>query len=111
MGAYPEIVRDGYDGFLVDGNHMAEETWQKVAQMALTLVSAPDFSSTIRHNAQAAVRNWETVARTWVGHWEWALHTSERRMWADLCPSCGGPQLPLADGYHCASCGLYLRKG
>ena len=111
VGAYPEIVRDGYDGFLVEGNHMAEETWQKVAQMALTLVSAPDFSSTIRHNAQAAVRDWETVARTWVGHWEWAMHVSERRMWADPCPDCGGLQLPLADGYHCASCGLYLRKG
>ena len=111
MGAYPEILRDGYDGFLIEGNHMAAETWERVAQMTLSLVSAPDFSEFIRHNAQAAVRDWETVARTWSGHWEWALGQSERTMWAHPCPTCGGAQLPLADGYHCASCGLYLRKG
>jgi glycosyltransferase involved in cell wall biosynthesis len=111
VGAYPEIVRDGYDGFLIEGNHMAEAAWQKVARMALALASASDFSRFIRRNAQAAVRNWETVAQTWVGHWEWAMHGSERQVWADPCPDCGGPQLPLADGYHCASCGLYSRRG
>lgn len=111
VGAYSEIVRDGHDGFLVEGNHMAEETWQKVAKMALALVNAPDFSTFIRRNAQAAVRDWETVARAWVGHWEWAMDRSGRQAWADHCPDCGGLLLPLADGFHCVSCGLYVRKG
>ena len=111
VGAYPEILRDGYDGFLVEGNHMAEETWQKVAQKIQALADAPDFSGFVRHNAQASVRDWEMVAKTWLGHWEWAMGSSTRTTWADHCPNCGGVRLPLADGYHCASCGLYSRNG
>ncbi len=111
VGAYSEIVRDGHDGFLIAGNHMAGETWQKVAKMSLALANAPDFSKFIRRNAQAAVRDWETVARAWVGHWDWAMDRSSRPVWADHCPDCGGALLPLADGFHCASCGLYVRKG
>ncbi|MBI3161140.1 MAG: glycosyltransferase family 4 protein [Chloroflexi bacterium] len=107
VGAYPEILRNGYDGFLVHGNHMAEETWQTVARQIQSLTDSPDFSRYIRNNAQAAVRDWETVAQTWLGHWEWAMGGSTRTTWTHPCPTCGGAFVPLADGYHCASCGLY----
>lgn len=115
VGAYPEIIRHGYDGFFIDGVHTARETQERAADLIWGLVRQPELADYVRKNAQAMPWDMETLARAWEGHWDWALSRTEapadprRYAWAAGCPECGGAPLPLADGYHCTECGLYHR--
>lgn len=114
VGAYPEIIRHGYDGFLIPGSHADLATQRRAADLILALIEQPDYADYIRRNAMAAPLDWDEVARAWEGHWNWALG---RRAAGDgaasglgACRFCGGDQLPLADGLHCTRCGRYARS-
>jgi glycosyltransferase involved in cell wall biosynthesis len=69
IGAYPELIRHGYDGFLVEGRHDAPETLSRAARLILDLTAEPGLTATIRRNAEAAPLPWSVVAQTWMGHW------------------------------------------
>jgi glycosyltransferase involved in cell wall biosynthesis len=115
VGAYPEIVRNGYDGFLVPGNPNDMETHEFAAGLIEQLMKFPDYRQYIRRNAISAPLTWEIVAKTWEGHWGWYLDTPLKGPQSNLhflpiCPECGGEWLPLADGIHCTDCGRYQKQ-
>ena len=115
VGGYPELVRHGYNGFLVPGDHTAAETQQRAARIIADVASRPDFAASIRRNGKPWPLDWNTLARSWSGHWEWALSgatkPSEAGWSVDFpaCRDCGGEFLALADGYHCVACGYHTR--
>jgi glycosyltransferase involved in cell wall biosynthesis len=110
IGAYPELIRDGYDGFLIDGPHEAAETLARAARLILGLARAPELAAVVRRNAGASPLRWSTVARAWMGEWDRVLGGKSER-WEALgdCPECGGGAYALADGYHCPGCGRFSR--
>jgi len=112
VGGYPEIVRHGHNGFLVPGDHRDEATWRRAADLVSHLVDHPAHARYLRHNARSVPWDWETMAWTWSGHWDWffgrADHATPGAIALDVsCAECGGDYLPLADGYHCVKCGRY----
>jgi glycosyltransferase involved in cell wall biosynthesis len=109
IGAYPELIRQGYDGFLVAGPHDAPETLRRAARLILELAAAPDLATTIRRNAEATPLPWPVVARAWMGQWRRALAGNREGELLWSCPECGGGLYPLADGYHCGACGWFAR--
>jgi glycosyltransferase involved in cell wall biosynthesis len=117
VGGYPELVRHGYNGFLVPGDHTTAETQGRAARIIADVASRPDFAAGIRRNATPWPLDWDTLARAWIGHWEWALGGAPKPSeagWSvgfDPCRDCGGEFLALADGYHCVSCGYHTRDG
>lgn len=112
IGAYPELIRQGYDGFLVTGPHDAPETLRRAARLILDLTAAPGLAATLRRNAETSPLPWSVVARAWMGQWRRALTENGGRVWGPpwTCPECGGALYPLADGYHCGICGWFTRE-
>ena len=112
VGAFQEIVHHGYDGFLVPGDHLASETLERAATLILRLARNKPFAEYIRRNAISEPMSWDVLAQVWQGHWQWVLSGRE---WLEdsggigSCLACSGPQLALADGYHCTGCGRYNR--
>ncbi len=113
VGAYPELVRHGFNGLLVDGDPNDPGTHQRAAEWIRCLLRRPGFAAYLRRNARAAPLNWDQVAEAWEEHWAYCLDGArvESRPPGQGCPECGGPWLPLADGYHCTGCGMYSRDG
>ncbi|HKV06870.1 MAG TPA: glycosyltransferase [Thermoanaerobaculia bacterium] len=108
IGAYPELIRHGYDGFLVPGDHASPETLARVAALLIDLVKAPDFCAYLRRNASRSPLPWSVVARAWVGHWQ-RFFSSGEAPGGEACPECGAERFALADGWHCPGCGRYSR--
>jgi glycosyltransferase involved in cell wall biosynthesis len=106
-GAYTETVRHGFNGFLIEGSHVASETHEKAARLIRDLTARPDAATRVRRNAAAFPLDWDNVAATWMGHWEWLLSGKQKAMEWPRCLLCKGWPLPLADGFHCAECGHY----
>ncbi|MGE5464363.1 MAG: glycosyltransferase family 4 protein, partial [Syntrophothermus sp.] len=113
VGAYPEIVQNGRDGFLIPGNCLSPETQQMAADLILELDRRPEWIKYIRSNAVKTPLNWDILAQAWAGHWEWMLKDQTRLpplSHLSVCKQCGEYSwLPLADGYHCTHCGFYER--
>jgi hypothetical protein len=81
-----------------------------VVDLVLKLSKNPSATKFVRRNAQKIIWDTETMARTWVGHWEWARGKSDvlnAVVIMESCQACEGDLLMLADGYHCLSCGHY----
>jgi glycosyltransferase involved in cell wall biosynthesis len=115
VGAYPEIITHGQDGFLVPGDPFGEPTRRAAAGLILALVRSPEYAGFLRRNAIQTPLTWDQVARTWEGHWEWALTGTDQEPPPPgpviaRCDECQGACLPLADGLHCTRCGNYQRK-
>ncbi len=115
VGAYPEIITHGRDGFLVPGDPFGEPTRRAAADLVLALLRNPEYSGFLRWNAMKTPLTWDQVARTWEGHWEWALAADARDTIPaspviGRCNECQEAWLPLADGLHCTRCGNYQRK-
>ncbi len=112
VGAYPEIVQNGRDGFLIPGNCSSLEAQQTAADLILELSQRPEWMKYIQSNAVKTPLNWDTIAQAWAGHWEWMLNGSQLPHLGPVCAckQCGETSwLPLADGYHCTHCGFYER--
>jgi glycosyltransferase involved in cell wall biosynthesis len=110
-GAFTELVRDGEDGFLIYGDHEAEETRERAARLILKLTQNPHALRYVQKNAQTVVWDTDTMVQVWEGHWQWwftgrPVDDAGR----EKCGSCGGQILWLADGYHCVKCGKYARR-
>ena len=103
VGAYTETIQHGFNGFLVSSEEQAIE-------VILDLMARPGIVERVRHNAALSPLDWDTVAATWIGHWEWLL--GGKKLVADRwrCTLCARPALPLADGYHCTVCGEYSQR-
>jgi glycosyltransferase involved in cell wall biosynthesis len=112
VGAYPELIQNGCNGFLVQGDHNSQSTRENTAQLILELLQHPDYADYIRRNAVSSPLSWETIVRAMEGHWNWTLdqnHADVNPNSIGYCPDCGSGVLPLADGIHCLTCGHYNR--
>lgn len=113
VGAFSELIRDGYDGFLMDGSAGSSETYQKVAELIWNLLEQPEYMDFVRENAQATPWDWSLVAQTWTAHWDWCLRGVEPSgdRTTDMprlrCPSCHSPLRSFPDGWRCPTCAYY----
>jgi glycosyltransferase involved in cell wall biosynthesis len=108
VGAYPELIRDGHNGFLIDGSYDAPETLARAARKILTLVRTPELVAKVQRNAAATSLRWSTIARTWIELWDRILGSArEFRDKIGNCEECHGSCYVLADGYHCITCGHF----
>lgn len=109
IGAYPELVRDGWDGLLFDGPHQDEATLARAAEAVLALARRPELRESMSRRAAAAPLSWDLVARAWLDLCD-RLGRGDRSADAaplPACPECGGARIVLADGSHCGACGRY----
>lgn len=114
VGAYPELIQNGLNGFLISGDPSSSETHEKAADLIDSLIKNPDCMEYVRRNAQHFPYSWETIAKAWQGHWDWyfsKLSDNNNKSQSTLggCVLCGGGMLLLADGLHCTECGHYQR--
>lgn len=111
VGAYPEVIRNGYNGFLINGNHAEIGTHLEVAELIYTLTQNPYYMNFIRQNAFHTPLTWQTIAKTWEGHWDWHFKKENHKVSVDNviagCEKCYGNMILLADGCHCVDCGHY----
>lgn len=113
VGAFNELIHDGYDGFLVDGPANCPETHQKVAELILDLLEQPEYVAFVRENAQATPWDWALAARTWTAHWDRCLRGVEPSWNRTIdtprlcCPSCRTPLQSFPDGWRCLKCAHY----
>ncbi len=115
VGAYPEIIQNGYNGFLIPGNSEETQTKEIAVQLIQKLADNHSYREYIRRNALQSPLTWQMVAKTWEDHWNWVLnHSSNRHLessgYMSRCSICGGQLLMLADGLHCIDCGHYQRS-
>lgn len=115
VGAYPEIIHNGYDGFLIPGQHTRPETQARAVRTIIEVLRRSGYMNFIHRNAMHALLTWDMVAEAWEGHWDWLLDRDNARdLKADeqlgKCALCQGNLLPLADGLHCLACGHYQRS-
>lgn len=111
VGAYLEIVRHGWNGILVSGDHRSEEVQSEAAEWIHRLTQRPDWAAAIRRNAMQIPWDWDTQARAWADHWAWVLRGQGRWLEGQACPTCEGRLLQAADGPHCTACGRYFPYG
>jgi glycosyltransferase involved in cell wall biosynthesis len=114
VGAYPEIIQNGQNGFLIPGCHSEEKTRIETAQLILELVQHPGYMKYIRQNAINSPLNWTTIADVWQSHWDWILEKNETLEdsipgWVNRCGLCNTKTLWFADGLHCPACGYYQK--
>lgn len=107
VGAYPELVRDGYSGWLVHGDADDDGVHARAAEQVLATVASPGLREHLVRHCPDGVLEWDVLARAWEG---FCLHllgdeAAPQPLSAAGCAADGGPLLPLADGYHCLQCG------
>ncbi len=112
IGAFRELIRHGYDGFLIEGDPNSSETRDRVRALILELLSQPDYMEFVRRNAQAVPWDWKLTARTWQAHWDQVLTgststVSEGEELRYCCPSCLVPVTRFPDGYRCVKCARF----
>jgi glycosyltransferase involved in cell wall biosynthesis len=109
VGAYQELIKDHYNGFLVPGDAEATETQKMAAELILKLCKVPDYLEYVREQAQAMPWVWERQARVWMAHWDWVLQQRGEFLGdGSCCLACQGKLLLAADGLHCGDCGRYF---
>ena len=103
VGSYPELLRNGENGFLV-------ETAQQAAELIWNVSRDPTLMRRIRRRAYETPIEWDTVAQVWEAHFTWLDRPGGlSQEWA-RCLECGGACLLFADGYHCTACGNFARS-
>ncbi len=111
VGAYPELVRSGWNGFLIEGDPLDDTTIERAAALIRFCTDHPEYMAYMREQARRSVIwTWSRTARAWTVHWQILLGRTVPPeidpQWG-VCPECGGPWWALADGYHCGRCGRY----
>ena len=114
VGAFPELITDAFNGFLIPGEHNLESTRVVAANKILELIQSSDNMEYIRDNAMNFPLSWGTISQSWEGHWDWYLSGSKitkiiNTKYPDKCELCSGIILSLPDGQHCIDCGYYSR--
>ncbi|MFC2028847.1 glycosyltransferase family 4 protein [Chloroflexota bacterium] len=115
VGAFTELIHNGYNGFLVSGDHNEEKTIDHAVSLISTLNNNAGFCNFIRRNAIHTPLSWRVIAKTWEEHWDWFFDPSSIKGEIKIgkfphCSSCTGELLLLSDGMHCISCGSYFRS-
>jgi glycosyltransferase involved in cell wall biosynthesis len=112
VGAFTELIQTGENGFLVHGDPADPEVVRCAAELIWNVSRNPGLLRNIQRTAIATPLSWETIAEVWEAHLAWLLDGG-RRLYGETirshCSECRGPNLALADGDHCMSCGYFAR--
>lgn len=109
VGAFPELVSHGRNGFLIDADPRSDAAQELAARWIEVLRRDPGYATYVRRNAMAVPWTWETMTETRLGYWRWVLDgRGALAPDGERCRQCAGDLLLLADGYHCTECGRYL---
>jgi len=112
VGAFPELIRDGINGFLVDPPAGTEASYREAVEIISQLTGEPEVVASVSRQASACPWTWDRAARTWLDHREMAVSgdTASAGPWSAIyrCPACRGSLAELADGLHCAGCGRFF---
>ena len=107
-GAYAELIRHGYNGFLLSGDHLSQEIQTAAAKIIQDLIERPSLTALIRQQSAQSPLDSDKMAAACEDHWTWALGDHQETLnIPNVCPDCGGGYIGLADGYHCTDCGRY----
>lgn len=109
VGAFPEIVSAGVDGFLLAGAPAAAVA--AAAEIILELLQQPQRLQAVRNAAQCAALPWDAVAAAYAQHWAWALNGAMPPAGGAACAQCSAPLQEFASGLHCVRCGAHTRRG
>jgi polysaccharide pyruvyl transferase CsaB len=101
-GALKEMVRSGFDGFLISGSHHAAATQVAAARLMLSLAVDPPRRARIRHRARQVPWDWHTAAHAWSEYWSMLLDSTATGT------STGDAVVALSDGLHRLSDGAYF---
>ncbi len=112
VGAFPELIQHGKNGFLVNGDPTDASTQQHVAALIHQLQQDRTQLEEIRKNAINSTLEWREVALAWEQHWDIVLGSSDTKQYqtTQFCPSCSNNMYGLEDGLHCLSCGHFIIK-
>jgi glycosyltransferase involved in cell wall biosynthesis len=113
VGAFNELIQNGENGFLVDGDPSNPATIERAADLIWNVCQDAKLMRKIRRKAISTPFDWEQIAEVWESHLNWLLDPgsaqSLKAAWAP-CLECGASSLVLADGYHCTVCGYFARS-
>ena len=79
VGAFPELVRDGVDGVLVQGRATDPHTVNIAAQRMLDLMNDPAKRLSMQQRATENPLPWDAVARKWMDLWDLTLQKKQPR--------------------------------
>ena len=101
VGALPELIRHGADGYLIREPHSSAAAHASAASLVAALADDPGRRTRIRRRAEATPWNWNLAARTWTTHWSLA--------WTAKTTNTGITEIvDLPDGRHRSSDGAYM---
>ena len=106
-GAYSEIVQDGCNGFLMNGDPDTESVQRAAAAVIQSLGSSPDLFARISETARCSPHSWQTIAEAWETWMESEFEPPKSS--AVSCAVCKEKLLLTAVGCHCVTCGTYRR--
>jgi glycogen synthase len=113
VGSYNELIQNGENGFLVEGDPASPETIERAAALIWDLSRDDALMRKIRRQAFTTPFDWDVLAEVWEAHLGWLMDREKARglepPWA-RCRECRGASLMLADGYHCTACGYFARS-
>ena len=113
VGAYPELINSGKNGFLLTGDHRSVEVRRRVAELIFELAKNQQATIELRRRAKAMPHDTRKAALTWVRHWDLVLQQvpADALSESTECTRCGEGTVAFPDGYHCMECGLYSSVG
>lgn len=114
VGAYPEIIRHGWDGFVIPGDAEEGAARSAAAHLIAELSLNPELVSLISRNAAMVPWGGQRMVKTWQQHWDRLLGEESGGSSPPLdallaCPDCNGSLSFYPDGYRCSDCGRYYR--
>ncbi len=109
VGAYPELIKSGINGFLLQGDHRSMEVRRRASDLILELAKNHQTAAELRRKAMAMSLDTRRSALTWVRHWDLVLQRRplDARSESTECTRCGEGTVAFPDGYHCMECDLY----
>jgi len=110
-GAFSEIINNGINGYLFEGNPEDASTIANIVSKIMELTENPKIMEQVRANGEKTPIDWQVCAETWVAHWNWILNHPEHNNSSapQVCEECGGEEISFKDGIHCLKCGRFRR--
>jgi glycosyltransferase involved in cell wall biosynthesis len=107
VGAFPEVLQDGRSGLLVSGDPSDGDVLAEAARRILEVHESAGLREHLQRHTPEGVLDWDVIARAWTALCRALAGDADapRPVAGAPCSVDGGALLPLADGYHCFSCG------
>jgi len=114
VGAFPELIRDGINGFLIDSKAGSESSYAEAVEIISFLSRESEVCETVGGHASNCPWTWDLIAQSWLAHRQHCVCLAEddadpARQHSQLfqCPTCRTPLSDFPDGHHCTGCGRF----